>query len=121
MGLLGAERVLPLRAELKNVPVLFFANKMDLPTALTPVECVQQVSSRCTPPRTALPPPPRTYSDPRFLMPQLELDKVTDKPWHIACVPTQPLPDHRHCRRRHEPAHAPQATPRASRAPFRAS
>ena len=44
------------RAELKNVPVLFFANKMDLPTALSPVECVQQ----------------------------LELDKVDDKPWHIA-------------------------------------
>ena len=44
--------------DLKNVPIVFFANKMDLPTALTPVECVQQ----------------------------LELDKILDKPWHIACA-----------------------------------
>ena len=35
---------------------MFFANKMDLPTALSPVECVQN----------------------------LQLDKITDKPWHIA-------------------------------------
>ena len=25
-----------------QVPIVFFANKMDLPTSLTPVECVQQ-------------------------------------------------------------------------------
>jgi len=43
-------------ADLRNVPIVFFANKMDLPTSLTPVECVQQ----------------------------LELDQITDKPWHIA-------------------------------------
>lgn len=51
--------------DLKNVPIVFFANKMDLPTALTPVECVQQ----------------------------LELDKIQDKPWHIACAgaPTAPV------------------------------
>ena len=42
-------------ADLKCVPILFFANKMDLPTAKQPVECVQL----------------------------LELDKITDKPWHI--------------------------------------
>jgi len=36
--------------------VVFFANKMDLPTAATPVECVQV----------------------------LELDAISDKPWHIA-------------------------------------
>mmetsp|Transcript_14072 Transcript_14072/g.23346 ORF Transcript_14072/g.23346 Transcript_14072/m.23346 type:complete len:187 (+) Transcript_14072:36-596(+) len=43
-------------AEMKKIPVLFFANKMDLPTAATPVDCVRD----------------------------LELDKITDKPWHIA-------------------------------------
>jgi len=42
--------------DLRNVPLLFFANKMDRPTAKQPVECVQA----------------------------LELDKITDKPWHIA-------------------------------------
>jgi len=42
--------------DLRNVPLLFFANKMDRPTAAQPVECVQL----------------------------LELDKITDKPWHIA-------------------------------------
>ena len=54
-------------ADLKDVPIVFFANKMDLPTALSPVECVQR----------------------------LELDKITDKPWHIACarLPTH-LPTH---------------------------
>jgi len=39
-----------------NTPILFFANKMDRPVASTAVECVQT----------------------------LELDKITDKPWHIA-------------------------------------
>mmetsp|Transcript_22187 Transcript_22187/g.70460 ORF Transcript_22187/g.70460 Transcript_22187/m.70460 type:complete len:188 (-) Transcript_22187:114-677(-) len=39
-----------------GVPVLFFANKMDLPTAASPVECVQS----------------------------LNLDQIADKPWHIA-------------------------------------
>jgi len=43
-------------SELKNVPILFFANKMDLPTAVTPVDCVKT----------------------------LELDRIADKPWHIA-------------------------------------
>ncbi len=39
----------------KNVPLLFYANKMDRPTALTAVECAQL----------------------------LELDKLHEKPWHI--------------------------------------
>ena len=42
--------------DLRNVPLLFFANKNDRPIAKQPVECVQA----------------------------LELDKITDKPWHIA-------------------------------------
>ncbi|KOO35351.1 ADP-ribosylation factor-like protein 6 [Chrysochromulina tobinii] len=42
--------------DLRSVPLLFFANKMDLPTAKQPVECVSL----------------------------LELDRITDKPWHIA-------------------------------------
>ena len=42
----------------RSVPILFFANKMDLPTAESPVNCVQQLS----------------------------LDKITDKPWHITCA-----------------------------------
>ena len=41
--------------DLRSVPLLFFANKMDLPTAKQPVECVSL----------------------------LELDRITDKPWHI--------------------------------------
>ena len=41
--------------DLGSVPLLFFANKMDLPTAKQPVECVSL----------------------------LELDRITDKPWHI--------------------------------------
>jgi ADP-ribosylation factor-like protein 6 len=40
----------------KRCPVLFFANKMDMPGALTPEEC----------------------------MVELELDKIRDKPWHIS-------------------------------------
>ena len=44
------------------MPILFFANKMDLPQAVGPVACVQT----------------------------LELDKIVDKPWHIACG--RPLP-----------------------------
>lgn len=40
----------------QGVPIIFFANKMDRPQALSPIECVQ-----C-----------------------LELDKIADKPWHIA-------------------------------------
>jgi ADP-ribosylation factor-like protein 6 len=44
-------------ADLPNdVPLLFFANKMDRPQAHTAVDCVQM----------------------------LELDKITDKAWHIA-------------------------------------
>ncbi|KAG7390243.1 hypothetical protein PHYPSEUDO_008381 [Phytophthora pseudosyringae] len=39
----------------KKVPILFFANKMDLPNALTPVECMQL----------------------------LELDNLGSKSWHI--------------------------------------
>ncbi|CAK4119204.1 unnamed protein product [Aphanomyces euteiches] len=39
----------------KKIPILFFANKMDLAHSLTPVEC----------------------------MGQLELDKLTNKTWHI--------------------------------------
>ena len=38
------------------VPIIFFANKMDIPGALTPFECSQQ----------------------------LELDRISDRPWHIA-------------------------------------
>ncbi|KAK3251159.1 hypothetical protein CYMTET_39490 [Cymbomonas tetramitiformis] len=47
--------------ELKRVPLLFFANKMDIPSALTPVECAQL----------------------------LKLDDITDKPWQI--VPSNAL------------------------------
>jgi len=43
-------------SQLRTVPILFFANKMDLPQAVGPVQCVQN----------------------------LELDKIGDKPWHIA-------------------------------------
>ncbi|KAJ0396418.1 hypothetical protein ATCC90586_006326 [Pythium insidiosum] len=39
----------------KKIPILFFANKMDLPNALTPVECMEQ----------------------------LELEKLSGKTWHI--------------------------------------
>ncbi|KUF96304.1 Coiled-coil domain-containing protein 22 [Phytophthora nicotianae] len=39
----------------KKVPILFFANKMDLPNSLTPVECMQH----------------------------LELDSLGSKSWHI--------------------------------------
>ena len=39
-----------------DVPLLFFANKMDRPQAMSPVECVQS----------------------------LELDRITDRAWHIA-------------------------------------
>uniref|UniRef100_K3XBX6 ADP-ribosylation factor-like protein 6 n=1 Tax=Globisporangium ultimum (strain ATCC 200006 / CBS 805.95 / DAOM BR144) TaxID=431595 RepID=K3XBX6_GLOUD len=39
----------------KKIPILFFANKMDLANALTPVECMEQ----------------------------LELDKLLGKSWHI--------------------------------------
>ena len=38
------------------LPIIFFANKMDVPGALTPVECSQQ----------------------------LELERISDRPWHIA-------------------------------------
>ena len=40
----------------RKIPILFFANKMDIPGALTPFECSQQ----------------------------LELDRISDRPWHIA-------------------------------------
>lgn len=39
----------------RSIPILFFANKMDMPKALTPA----QVSEA------------------------LELNKITDRPWHI--------------------------------------
>lgn len=42
----------------RRIPILFFANKMDLANALTPVECMEQ----------------------------LELDKLPGKSWHIAYV-----------------------------------
>lgn len=42
----------------KRIPILFFANKMDLSSALTPVECMEQ----------------------------LELDKLAGKSWHITYV-----------------------------------
>lgn len=42
--------------DLRNVPLLFFANKMDLPIAKQPVDCVQL----------------------------LELNSIKDKAWHIA-------------------------------------
>mmetsp|Transcript_32733 Transcript_32733/g.101333 ORF Transcript_32733/g.101333 Transcript_32733/m.101333 type:complete len:119 (-) Transcript_32733:468-824(-) len=40
----------------KPLPIIFFANKMDIPGALTPLECSQQ----------------------------LELERISDRPWHIA-------------------------------------
>jgi ADP-ribosylation factor-like protein 6 len=39
----------------KGLPILFFANKMDMTGALSPIECVQM----------------------------LELDRITDRTWHI--------------------------------------
>lgn len=42
----------------RRVPILFFANKMDLANVLTPVECMEQ----------------------------LELEKLPGKSWHIAYV-----------------------------------
>jgi|TARA_B100000482_G_scaffold183014_1_gene157534 ADP-ribosylation factor-like protein 6 len=39
----------------RALPIIFFANKMDLTGALTPVECSQQ----------------------------LELERISDRPWHI--------------------------------------
>lgn len=42
----------------KKIPILFFANKMDLSNALTPVECMEQ----------------------------LELEKLAGKSWHITYV-----------------------------------
>ena len=45
-------------AELSKVPILFFANKMDLPSALNPVDCVEI----------------------------LDLHNIKDKPWHITCA-----------------------------------
>ena len=41
----------------KPIPLLFFANKMDVAGALTPIECSQE----------------------------LELQRISDRPWHIAC------------------------------------
>ena len=55
-------------SDLGSVPVLFFANKMDRPLAKQPVECVQV----------------------------LELDKITDKPWHIGAHWHDPAPP-AHC------------------------
>jgi len=40
----------------KPLPIIIFANKMDIPGALTPLECSQQ----------------------------LELERISDRPWHIA-------------------------------------
>ena len=45
-------------AELSKVPILFFANKMDLPSSLNPVDCVEI----------------------------LDLHNIKDKPWHITCA-----------------------------------
>mmetsp|Transcript_2892 Transcript_2892/g.8468 ORF Transcript_2892/g.8468 Transcript_2892/m.8468 type:complete len:175 (-) Transcript_2892:255-779(-) len=42
----------------RQIPIIFFANKMDLPGALTPVECSQQ----------------------------LDLERISDRPWHVAHV-----------------------------------
>lgn len=58
---IGEPILLPVRrsllcAELTKVPILFFANKMDLPSALTPVDCVEL----------------------------LDLERIKDRPWHIA-------------------------------------
>jgi ADP-ribosylation factor-like protein 6 len=47
--------------ELRNVPILFMANKMDIPDAMSPVECAQA----------------------------LKLDDIKDKPWQI--VPSNAL------------------------------
>ena len=41
--------------ELRNVPILFMANKMDIPDAMSPVECAQA----------------------------LKLDDIKDKPWQV--------------------------------------
>ena len=49
----------------RQIPIIFFANKMDLPGALTPVECSQQ----------------------------LDLERISDRPWHVAHV-TDPAKSH---------------------------
>lgn len=52
------------------LPIIFFANKMDVPGALTPVECSQQ----------------------------LELERISDRPWHIAhALPAQSTLPSRFC------------------------
>ena len=47
----------------RPLPIIFFSNKMDMPGALTPVECSQQ----------------------------LELDRISDRPWHITSKVRRPL------------------------------
>ena len=89
--------------DLRNVPLLFFANKMDRPTAKQPVECVQvdhaassdshslsrtQAHARtaCCPlslPRSFASAQPSSMRACLRAMQALELDKITDKPWHI--------------------------------------
>ena len=45
------------------LPIIFFANKMDVPGALSPVECSQQ----------------------------LELERISERPWHVT-LPYQRTP-----------------------------
>ena len=77
----------------RSVPILFFANKMDLPTAESPVNCVQQLS----------------------------LDKITDKPWHITCAAARrrapPRAAARRRRRAPPPPRAPGPAPLTARRP----
>ena len=46
------------------LPIIFFANKMDVPGALSPVECSQQ----------------------------LELERISERPWHITLTHYQSIP-----------------------------
>merc|ERR1719230_773504 len=70
--------------DIKNttVPFLFFANKADAPGALSPVECMQMLELD----RMTEMPWHITSSNalsPVECMQMLELDRMTEMPWHI--------------------------------------
>lgn len=73
----------------KGIPLLFFANKMDRPQAISAVECARRPSAADA--RTRARTPPRAPNRLSLLagcvsscVTSLELDKITDHPWHIA-------------------------------------
>lgn len=79
--------------DVRNVPILFLANKMDLPLAMTPVDIVSV----------------------------MELDRITEKPWHISCARAPRAPALAVAgRRRRGGRRARERTPRAlTRCPVR--